>query len=67
MIRWDNSPHYPYLKTFPHHKHYKEKVLESKEIFLEQVLKFIEVDEMFGIWKDRDITKEKLRDVAWGD
>jgi len=28
---------------------------------------FIEVDEMFGIWKDRDITKEKLRDVAWGD
>ncbi len=23
------------------------------------------LDEIFGIWKDRDITKEKLRKKAW--
>lgn len=31
IIRWDNSPHHEKILTFPHHKHMKNKVLESKE------------------------------------
>jgi len=42
IIRWDNSPHYPELKTFPHHKHVGEKILESTETTLEEVLEEIE-------------------------
>jgi len=42
IIRWDNSPHYPELKTFPHHKHVGEKVIESTETTLEKVLEEIE-------------------------
>ena len=44
ICRWDNAPHYPYLKTFPHHKHKgsKQNVLPSEEITLEKVLKAIE-------------------------
>ncbi len=25
----------------------------------------LKIDEIFGIWKDRDITKETLREKAW--
>jgi len=44
ICRWDNAPHYPKIKTFPHHKHNgtKENVLLSNEITLEKVLKVIE-------------------------
>ena len=27
--------------------------------------KVSEIEEIFGIWKDRDITKERLREKAW--
>ena len=40
-IRWDNSPHHEYIKTFPHHKH-TQKIEESKEISLEDALTLIE-------------------------
>lgn len=26
IARWDNEPHYPKLKNYPHHFHYKDKV-----------------------------------------
>ena len=42
IIRWDNSPHYPELKTFPHHKHVGNIVLPSKEKNLLEVLKEVE-------------------------
>lgn len=43
ICRWDNAPHYKELKTFPHHKHISEDVVEdSLEIDLESVLKHIE-------------------------
>jgi len=44
ICRWDNAPHYPNVKTFPHHKHdgSKQNVLPSKEITLEKVLEVIE-------------------------
>ena len=44
ICRWDNAPHYPKIKTFPHHKHNgtKENVLPSDEITLKKVLEVIE-------------------------
>lgn len=40
ICRWDNAPHHPNIKTFPHHKHKgsKQNVLPSEEITLEKVL-----------------------------
>lgn len=39
IIRWDNSPHYSNLKTFPHHKHIGgDKVTESNELELSVIL-----------------------------
>lgn len=29
IARWDNEPHYPKLKNYPHHFHYKDKVSSS--------------------------------------
>ena len=42
IIRWDNAPHHRKIKTFPHHKHVKEAVLESKEVVLEEILGDVE-------------------------
>ncbi|MBN2374191.1 hypothetical protein JXL19_10430 [bacterium] len=41
---WDNAPHHTSLKTFPHHKHIKEKenLQPSSETYLEEVMAFIE-------------------------
>ena len=31
IIRWDNAPHYPKIKTYPHHFHTKNgNIVESK-------------------------------------
>ena len=31
IIRWDNAPHYPKIKTYPHHFHTKDgNIVESK-------------------------------------
>jgi len=40
IIRWDNSPHHSYLKTFPHHKHLGGEIQESKEIYLPEIFNF---------------------------
>ncbi|MFN0050332.1 MAG: DUF6516 family protein [Cytophagales bacterium] len=40
-IGWDNAPHHPELSTFPHHKHYLDKVAESDEKTLTEVLEFV--------------------------
>ena len=42
IIRWDNAPHHRQIKTFPHHKHVKDAVLESKEVRVEDILKELE-------------------------
>ncbi len=42
LIRWDNSPHYPEHKSFPHHKHLPDQITESNEISLKEVIKFLE-------------------------
>ena len=42
IIRWDNKPHWKNIKTFPHHKHIKDKVLSSERIDINGVIKEIE-------------------------
>jgi len=42
IVRWDNSPHHFHIKTFPDHKHIGDRVFESEEIYLRDVVKFIE-------------------------
>lgn len=42
VIRWDNAPHHRQVKTFPHHKHVKEAVLESKEVTVEEIIEELE-------------------------
>ncbi len=31
IFRYDNAPHHRQLKTYPHHKHVRDKVVESHE------------------------------------
>lgn len=42
--RWDNAPHWPDMKTFPHHLHIEseKKISECREVFVEDVLNEIE-------------------------
>ncbi len=42
-VRWDNAPHFPHIRTHPHHKHIstEENVAESYDISLEDVLTYI--------------------------
>jgi len=42
ILRWDNAPHHPEIKTFPHHLHEGESVMQSEEMALAVVLKEIE-------------------------
>ncbi len=42
IIRWDNAPHHRQVRTFPHHKHLKEAILESREVVIEDILKELE-------------------------
>lgn len=41
IIRWDNSPHHKGLSTFPHHKHMPERVTDSKERTVKDILTVI--------------------------
>ncbi len=43
LLRWDNSPHWDKINTFPHHKHVSNsKVEESYEVTVTDVLHYIE-------------------------
>jgi hypothetical protein len=39
IFRYDDTPHFPDLKSFPHHKHPKNKVEESDEPLILYVIK----------------------------
>ena len=41
ILRWDNAPHHNHIKTFPHHKHSKEKTQENFNIDCFSILKEI--------------------------
>ncbi len=42
VFRYDNVPHYPDIKTFPHHKHISETVILSRPPDLSEVLREID-------------------------
>lgn len=42
IFRYDDSPHYPKLSTFPHHKHVGDKVYETQAPDLTEVLREID-------------------------
>lgn len=42
IIRWDNAPHYPRIRGFPHHKHIGERVVGSDEMTARKVLAELE-------------------------
>ncbi len=41
IIRWDNSPHWRKLKTFPYHRHEERKVFPSHRIDINEVIETI--------------------------
>ncbi len=41
IIGWDNAPHHQSVSTFPHHKHLYDRIEESQEREMGQVLNFI--------------------------
>ena len=47
--RWDNSPHWKDLKTFPYHVHHGNEAEpgESPEVFIEDILR--EVDKLLSL------------------
>ena len=47
IFRYDNTPHFPGLKTFPHHKHLQDKVIDAKRPSISEVIK--EVNEFLKI------------------
>jgi hypothetical protein len=53
ISRWDNSPHYPDHITFPHHKHLPDRLIETIEITIKDVLKIIEREILKGT-KNKD-------------
>jgi hypothetical protein len=38
IFRYDSTPHFPALSSFPHHKHLPDEVIACKKPNLEQVL-----------------------------
>jgi hypothetical protein len=38
IFRYDNTPHFPSLKTFPHHKHLSDNVLPASRLSVLKVL-----------------------------
>lgn len=41
IFRYDNIPYYPEIPTFPDHKHYPNKVVESEPINLKEIVEEI--------------------------
>lgn len=41
IIRWDNSPHWEKLKTFPHHRHEERSVFPSHRVEIKEVIEVI--------------------------
>jgi len=38
VFRYDNTPHFPDIESFPHHKHLSHKVVASKELPLTEII-----------------------------
>mgnify|MGYP001607395087 FL=1 len=42
ILRYDNVPHFPKIKTHPHHKHTEHRVIESQSPGLLEVIDEVE-------------------------
>ena len=42
IIRWDNSPHWRKVKTFPYHKHIADDVFSCQKMSISDVISEIE-------------------------
>lgn len=63
--RCDNAPHWPAMKTFPHHLHWAMKIqtIECEEMFIDDVLiEMKAIIEGEGIYKE-DNTKRLMEDA----
>jgi len=38
LFRYDNAPHFPDFTNFPHHKHLPDKVIDTSEISIFNVI-----------------------------
>lgn len=38
IFRYDNTPHFPGFKTFPHHKHLPNEVVESVNVTITEII-----------------------------
>ncbi len=43
VFRYDNTPHYPDLTSFPHHKHLQNNVIVADEPFIINVIEEAEL------------------------
>jgi hypothetical protein len=41
IVRWDNKPHWKEIKTFPHHKHERNKVFPAHRVNVDEVIEEI--------------------------
>lgn len=41
IVRWDNSPHHPHIRGFPHHKHLPDEITNSSERHLQEIFAVI--------------------------
>ncbi|HPM11523.1 MAG TPA: DUF6516 family protein [Paludibacter sp.] len=41
IFRYDNIPHHPEISTFPDHKHYAGRIMESHPVNLKEVVEEI--------------------------
>ncbi|MCC6501490.1 MAG: hypothetical protein IT313_14580 [Anaerolineales bacterium] len=49
VFRYDNAPHHPQIKSFPHHKHTARVIKTSKEPDLQDIL--LEISKRRHKWK----------------
>lgn len=42
VVRWDNVPHHKEIRTYPHHRHEGDLILESPEMDITRVLRAVE-------------------------
>jgi hypothetical protein len=38
VFRYDNTPHFPKFKTFPHHKHLQKEVVDSEKPLISAII-----------------------------
>ncbi len=48
IFRYDNVPHHPEISTYPHHKHYPDRIIESHFDGMKQVIEEV-IDYIIGL------------------